>query len=132
VFHLHERCGELQDGNALGPFTEFESPRDIEAVDVGQVHVEQNEIRLRVCGKLERGRAVSRFDHIEAMLSQRAAERISQRRVVVDNEDERCTQWGSGSRLLRGMVNCSRIAALQPGYAAIRTAELSAVSEPTC
>jgi hypothetical protein len=44
------------------------------------------------------------------MLSQRASEGIPQRRVVVDNENERCTHGGR-PRLLRGTTNCSRIAA---------------------
>ena len=64
---------------------------DLEAVDVGQLDVEQDDVRMQGAGGLEGGLAVHRLaDHLVAVGLQQRPGAGPEAGVVVDDEDARC------------------------------------------
>ncbi len=75
-------------------------------MNVRQIDVEQHEVGLFGRTKAEGLLAGGRVDDVEPMLAQGPAERISQRRIVIDDEDQGCARTHQPSRrLLRGSRN---------------------------
>ena len=61
---------------------------DVEAVDVGQLDVEQDDLRLEPSGLGQRGRAVRRLsDHVEALGLEKDSRSRAERRMVVHDQD---------------------------------------------
>jgi hypothetical protein len=89
VLLLHERRRDLQNGNALGAIAALQRARDVEAVNVGKIDIEQDEVGPVGRRGAQRFRAGRGLEHFEAVLPQRARVGIPQRCVVVDDEDTR-------------------------------------------
>ena len=61
---------------------------DVEAVDVGELHVQEHELRLEATGLGDRARAVHRLaDDVEPLRLQQHARARPKGRVVVDDQD---------------------------------------------
>ena len=79
-----------------------EPRRDVEAVDVGQLHVEQHHLGAEAAGLRQRLGAVGGFaDHVEALGFEQHARAGAERRMVVDDEDP----WTHGGQCDRGDNN---------------------------
>ena len=87
VLFLYEGGGNLQDGNGLGALRRFQAACHFEAADIGKVHVEKHEVGPLARRQTQRIFAGPAFHHLEPMLSQRSNERVSERGVVVDDEN---------------------------------------------
>lgn len=61
---------------------------DVETADVGEPDIEQDQIWVQVAHHLESRLAVRRFAHdVESVQFQETANRCSERRMVIDDED---------------------------------------------
>jgi len=75
---------EHQDGHiALLP----DAAAHLEAVEIGQHDVEEHDVRPALMERLEAAFAVLSRENLEAFLAQRVTERVTQIRVVVDEND---------------------------------------------
>src|SRR6185503_7201541 len=62
-------------------------PADLEAVDLGQHHVEDDEIDAALLHRLERGRAALHRGDGEALLLERVQEDLTDARLIIDDQD---------------------------------------------
>ena len=79
--------GHLEDGDGRSRRVRLEPPRDLEAVDVGKLHVEHDDVGHVRVHAAEGLLARARLLHAEARLMQGARHRVPRELVVVDDED---------------------------------------------
>ena len=79
----HEDDRDVADGGIL-----LEPFACREAVQVGHQHVEQDQIRMRVGGALDRALAILRDQHVESGLPEQVEEHAEIRRRIVDDQDD--------------------------------------------
>src|SRR5207253_4917776 len=85
IVHLFERRHE-DHGDAARPGVGFEPAADVEAVDVGEHHVEQDEVDVARGGRGERRRAVGGRDDI-TLPAKGSRQNADIHRLVVDDEN---------------------------------------------
>ena len=129
MFHLHEGCGDLKNRNRFRPLVRSEPARDIEAMNVGEVDVEQYEVWLLADREAQSILASRRFDDLESVLTQRAPERVAQRRIVIDDEDERRIHATRAARSLRGSDDVFRNSAFTGGGSRVAGTDQTNVAE---
>ena len=87
---------------AGAPSTLGDARRDVEAVEVREVDVEQHEVGVQLAGRSDGAEAVRRLaDHVEALALQQEASGRPEGRVVVDDEDLRAHGLFESSALHR-------------------------------
>jgi hypothetical protein len=79
VLVLHEGGGKMEDRDARDLRNGPDAPHDLEPVDVGQVHVEHDEVRLALRGRPHALRPARGGDHLEARGAEHAARRVERR-----------------------------------------------------
>jgi hypothetical protein len=85
----HERGGDLHDRDRRGGVVVLEPARDVDAVHVGQIDVEQQERGPLLADQAQRLRARLRLDHRIPGRAQRARAHVPGRLGVVDVQDQR-------------------------------------------
>ena len=77
--------GQEEDGDPdpVGP----EPAGDLEPVEVGQHHVEHDEVGRVLLGRGQRQAAVDRLGHLEPLVAEGGGDGVDDRRLVVDDQD---------------------------------------------
>ncbi|MGF6552095.1 hypothetical protein QFZ96_007231 [Paraburkholderia youngii] len=88
VHALHRRRRRVDHEHARGLGRGLDAAAHFEAAQIGQIDVEQHEVRLRNARALDRLRAVAGLDHDEARARQDARLRVTSAFVIVDVEDQ--------------------------------------------
>ena len=99
--HRHEREGGIR----------LEPPTDLEAVELGHHHVEEDQVRVFLAGKRERFLPVRRRQDLVAVDGEASLEDVDVGGIVVGDEDprgrshSRCSRiFASRARGLKGFV----------------------------
>jgi hypothetical protein len=81
--------GEADDPSSVVSGPPAHPPRDVEAVPVGEVPVEEDDVRDEPGEEGQRGREVLALDHLEPLTLEHVPEDHSQVLVVIDHDDRR-------------------------------------------
>ncbi len=105
--------GEEDHGNAVVAVAK--APRDREPVEVGQHHVEHDQVGAEVVDRLL-GRAAGAYLHrLEALVPERGRNRVRDRRLIVDDEHLRDAR-GECCDLCHGLKSANDSCALPVGF----------------
>lgn len=86
IRRLDEHGGEHDEGNRRGDGVGLDAPADVEAVDVGQLHVEEHEIGKPFGDGGERRLARRGLEDLEARRPQDATEQVPPRLVIASGK----------------------------------------------
>src|SRR5262249_50973853 len=78
----------MQDWNVRSRRIRLDLAAELKAVNVGQIHVESNKVRI-FAGTIQGFGASARFLHLKTGVTKRAYQRVANGLVVVNGEDSR-------------------------------------------